>query len=344
MFNYLMLNISKEVKIGFVGLLLVFSVLFVFNFLKQNNYFSTNMLITAKFSNIEFLKKGSLVLMKGRPIGFVVAVYKTEEGLFVDLDIEGDTKIPLDATALIAELSLMGGRTVSINFEKECQQNCLESGAVIPGTVYTMKEQVEESVGPILQKVGQAIDSLTGSSGIDAMLQSAQESARGLAQTTEDLNLKMRQMSRSLPSSISRFRSVTAGMLSADQLKNKVQDALSNQQALAAFDTIVQNISSLTQEDIEAMTKMLYAAAEQLDKLPGYLVSSNKMLAKADTLLTGFKAKTAAFQVGSKGMPAKLLYQKEFKDSLNSSILKVSESLLGIRNQPQNYLSLKKKK
>jgi hypothetical protein len=68
------------------------------------------------------------------------------------------------------------------------------------------------------------------------------------------------------------------------------------------------------------------------------------MLAKADTLLTGFKAKTAAFQVGSKGMPAKLLYQKEFKDSLNSSILKVSESLLGIRNQPQNYLSLKKKK
>jgi hypothetical protein len=137
---------------------------------------------------------------------------------------------------------------------------------------------------------------------------------------------------------------VTAGMLSADQLKNKVQDALSNQQALAAFDTIVQNISSLTQEDIEAMTKMLYAAAEQLDKLPGYLVSSNKMLAKADTLLTGFKAKTAAFQVGSKGMPAKLLYQKEFKDSLNSSILKVSESLLGIRNQPQNYLSLKKKK
>ena len=140
-----MLNNSKEVKIGFVGLLLVFSVLFVFNFLKQNNYFSTNMLITAKFSNIEFLKKGSLVLIKGRPIGFVVAVYKTEESLFVDLDIEGDTKIPLDATALIAELSLMGGRTVSINFEKECQQNCLESGAVIPGTVYTMKEQIEDS-------------------------------------------------------------------------------------------------------------------------------------------------------------------------------------------------------
>ena len=143
------------------------------------------MLITAKFNNIEFLKKGNLVLLKGRPIGYVVAVYKTQESLMVDMDIEGDTKIASDATAVIAELSLMGGRTISINFEKECEQDCLQSGAVIPGTVYTMKEQVEAAAGPMLEKVGRVIDTLTSPSGIDAMLQQAQESVKGLATTTD---------------------------------------------------------------------------------------------------------------------------------------------------------------
>ena len=301
------------------------------------------MLITAKFNNIEFLKKGNLVLLKGRPIGYVVAVYKTQESLMVDMDIEGDTKIASDATAVIAELSLMGGRTISINFEKECEQDCLQSGAVIPGTVYTMKEQVEAAAGPMLEKVGRVIDTLTSPSGIDAMLQQAQESVKGLATTTDGFNKKMRKMAASLPGSVRSFRSMTDAMLSSKALQDNLKAAIDNQNALASFDTLVSNLAALSPEDIESMTQLLYTAAEQLDKLPDYIIRSNKLLAKADTVLDDFNATFLKYQAGQKGQIAKMLHQKSYKDSLNSSIQKISETLLGVRNHPEDYLSLKKK-
>jgi ABC-type transporter Mla subunit MlaD len=340
------LNFSKEVKIGFVGLILVFSILYLFNFLKQNNAFSTNMIITAKLENIEFLKKGNLVLIKGRPYGYVVAVYKVGDDLFVDMDIEGAAQIPPSAKAVISELSLLGGRTISIVYEGLCSDNCLVDGDIIPGEVYTMKEQVAIAAEPVLQKFGKFADTLMSPAGMKAMLDNAYASLSNLSKTTKGLEEKMKGMSRTLPASINNFKALTESFLNtdADQLKNDALSSVGDEKTQLALDSLINNLASLSQEDIDAMTKILYTAAGQLEKLPPMILKGEKAIENADKKLSALENKINGFQKGASGTIPKLLYNADFKDSLNNSIQNASQKIHDIRVHPELNISLKKKK
>ncbi len=340
------MNFSKEVKIGFVGLVLVFSIMYLFNYLKQNNAFSTNMIITAKLENIEFLKKGNLVLIKGRPYGYVVAVYKVGDDLFVDMDIEGEAQIPSSAKAVISELSLLGGRTISISYQGQCNENCLKNGDVIPGEVYTMKEQIAIAADPVLRKFGKMADTLMSPEGMNAMLNNAYASLSNLSKTTKRLEEKMKGMSRTFPASVTNFKVLTESFLNsdADQLKNDALSSVGDENTPLALDSLINNLASLSQEDIDAMTKILYTAAGQLEKLPPIIEKGEKAIANADQKLTALENKINGFQKGASGTIPKLLYNADFKDSLNNSIQNATQKIRDIREHPELNISLKKKK
>lgn len=338
------MEISKEAKIGLIGFIVFSTTLFIFNYLNRQNVFSRNLIITAEFKDLNYIRKGEMVLIKGREYGKVVAIYKEGERLLVDLDIEPDTRIPKTATAVISELSLMGGHTVSIMYDKACIEGCLESGDVIPGSVYTLKEQVAEGAGPILKNIGNLADTIAGPNGMDKVLKQAYSSLHSLKKTTNKTNSQLSGLKKTFPKDIKGFRELTAALLSAKADNSKVlaENMASTREMAMALDTLLNNLSSLTQADIDSMTQLLYTAYDAAQKVPQQLESLKTNVAKADNVLDSLELSLAPYQRGQKGTVPKLLYSEPFKEDTQQSIQDLSKQVKDIRENPKKYLSLKK--
>lgn len=332
------LKISKEAKVGIIGFVALFTTLFTFNYLNRQNVFSRNLILKAQFKDIEFLKKGNPVYIKGREAGKVVAIYKEGDILWVDLDIEPASKIPPTAKAIITELSFLGGRMVTLNYSGDCKGDCLTTGAIIQGEVSNMKMQAAAVAEPILKSFGKIADTLMGPNGMNKMLEDAYTSAAGLAKTTKGFGNKMRGMNRTLPSTIRSFKDLTKSLLNGEV---NAADVSSTREMAMALDSLVNNLSSLTQEDIDAMTKILYTLSDQAKALPKNVEKGTLMLAKADKTLDSLNMKVTPYLEGASGMVPKLLYDADYKDSLNNSIQNASQKLRDIREHPEENLSLK---
>lgn len=336
------MEISKEAKIGLIGFVVLSATLFIFNYLNRQNIFSRNLIITAEFKDLNFIKKGEMVLIKGREYGKVVAIYKEGERLLVDLDIEPDTKIPKTATAVISELSLMGGHTISIMYDKACEVDCLESGDVIPGTVYTLKEQVAEGAAPLLKSIGNLADTIAGPNGMDKVLQQAYASLNNLKKSTNKTNKQLGGLQRTFPKDIKGFREMTDALLGARANNSKVlaENMASTREMALALDSLLNNLSSLTQADIDSMTQLLYTAYEAAQKVPQQVESLKANVAKADNVLDSLEMSLAPYQRGQKGTVPKLLYEETFKEDTQQSIQDLSKQVKDIRENPKKYLSL----
>lgn len=336
------MGVTKEAKIGIIGCVVLATVLFTFNYLNRKNVFSQNLIITAEFKNLDYIKKGEVVLIKGREAGKIVSIYKEGKRLLVDLDIEPDTKIPPTAKAVISELSLLGGRSISIVYEGTCTDNCLESGAVIQGTVYTMKEQVAESATPILKRIGNLADTIAGPNGMQQVLDNAYASLNSLRKTTADAKGQLRGLNRSLPADIRGFRDLTAALLGATPNNSAViaENVSSNRAMALALDTLLTNLSSLSQADIDSMTQLLYTAYDAAQKVPEQLKAARGMTTKANTVLDSLEESLKAYQKGAEGTIPELLYSQALRDSTQQSIRDLSKQIKAIKENPENYLSL----
>jgi ABC-type transporter Mla subunit MlaD len=333
------LEISKEVRIGFIGFIVLFATLFTFNYLNRSNIFSRNLIIKAKFNDLEFLKKGDPVHLRGKQYGTVVAIYKEGEILWVDLDIDPATKIPRNAKAVITELSLLGGRMVTINSTGVCEGDCLQDGDIIPGEVVNMKSQVTAMAEPILKSFGKIADTLMGPDGVNGMIEKAYASAASLAKTTKSFEHKMRGMNRTLPGTIKNFKELTASLLDGEV---NTSDVTSTREMAMALDSLLDNLSSLSQKDIDEMTEILYTLGTQAKAMPETIKKAEGILANADKTLDSLNLKIAPYQKGASGMVPKLLYDEAYKDSLSAGIQNGSEKLRDIRQHPEENLSLKK--
>lgn len=333
------MKISKEVRIGFIGFVVLFATLFTFNYLNRANIFSRNLIIKAKFNDLEFLKKGDPVYLRGKQYGTVVTIYKEGDILWVDLDIDPATKIPRNAKAVITEFSLLGGRMVTINSTGVCEGDCLQSGDIISGEVVNMQSQVTAMAEPILKKFGAIADTLMGPNGVNRMIEKAYASAASLAKTTKGFEHKMRGMNKTLPGTIKSFKELTASLLDGNVNTSEVS---SSREMAMALDSMVNNLSSLSQKDIEEMTKILYTLGDQAKGMPKMIEKAEGMLANADKTLDSLNLKMAPYQKGASGMVPKLLYDEAYKDSISASVQNGSEKLRAIRKNPEENLSLTK--
>lgn len=331
--------IKKEVIIGVVGLAILGATIFAFHYLKQTNLFSRNLIITARFLDLEFIKKGDIVLMKGMECGRVSDIYQKDGQLFLDMDIDPNTKVPPTAKAVISELSLLGGRTVSIVYSGSCSNNCLKTGAIIPGEINNMKTQVAAFALPILEKIGGFADTLMTPNGMKKILDKAGASMKSLSISTQNFENKMQGMNKTLPGTVKNFKDLTAMLISAEANQ---EDATAKQ--LLALSGQVKKLSTMSQADIEKMTKILYTANSQTKNLPAQIAKGQKALDKADKMLDSLNLKLAGLEKGKPGMIPKLLYDKPFKDTLLMKIDTVSAKIKDIRENPQNNITLRKKK
>ena len=111
---------SKELKTGFVAVVVIALFIWGFNFLKGENIFAKNQRhFFVEYNNIQGLKKSSSVTINGLQVGSVVDIkFNTDPDkkgtLIVELLIENDFQFSKSSIAKIYSASLMGGQSLAI--------------------------------------------------------------------------------------------------------------------------------------------------------------------------------------------------------------------------------------
>jgi ABC-type transporter Mla subunit MlaD len=326
---------TKEVKVGIIGIVVFFTTLIVINYAKQQNLFSTNMIITARFDAIDYVKVGQPVYTNGRVMGQVVAVSKEGDNLYLSLDLEPIDVLPKDTRASIYSESILGGTAIALLYDNPCSTGCLETGDIIEGTLDGLQQTVERTAKPILEKIGTVADKINNdSTGLDQSLAAAYASINALRKKTEGWKGSAYKASKTLPATIRNVREMTSGFSSSDIGADASQQA--------AIDSLLKTMSSLTQEDIDAMTKILYTAAEELPKVEPMVAKATAFLPTVNNKIDTVNQNLQNYFPGNDNMIAKLLHDEALKDTTQIKIQGISTTVGAIRKNPEKYISLKK--
>jgi phospholipid/cholesterol/gamma-HCH transport system substrate-binding protein len=153
---------SKELKIGFVGLLAI-SVLFVgINYLKGISFLDSSREFYAKYENISGLKSGSPVFVNGYQVGVVSKVSllaNDYQKLLVTVSIDKEFNIPVNSVLKIVNQDLMGSK--SINLVLGDVSTFAEFGdTLISGVEGSLQDEVSAQILPLKIKTEELISSI----------------------------------------------------------------------------------------------------------------------------------------------------------------------------------------
>lgn len=187
---------AKELKIGiFVVVILVVS-FFLINYLRGEDIFNNEYEVSGRYENVEGLVASAPVYIKGYKAGKVSSVnYLTEEGEFeVICSIANEFTFPQDSKMTIYAVDIMGGKGVRIDFG---QEEILAKDGQRLQTKFEMGllDGLGASIGPLLSKVENTLDSLTLIvSGVNKML--SDDNIASIARTLSSLERTMANVSK----------------------------------------------------------------------------------------------------------------------------------------------------
>ena len=108
---------NKEWKVGlFLAISLVVTAALVINFSKGTNPFTKTILLHLKTKNVDGLKRNSVVLMAGVPVGSISAIHLDTDTGWVTLDakIKAQYKIRADAKFFIETAGFLGDKYIGV--------------------------------------------------------------------------------------------------------------------------------------------------------------------------------------------------------------------------------------
>jgi phospholipid/cholesterol/gamma-HCH transport system substrate-binding protein len=156
------MKIANETKIGVLAVVAVAGLILGFNFLKGSSLFEHTKKIYAVFDNVEGMEISNAVQINGLQIGTVSAINESDkdlkQGIVVTILLKKDVHIPTNSVGVINS-GLISSSSIAIT--KGDANEYLENG----DTLDTKKKsnlfaQVEQSVNPVILKLGGTLQSL----------------------------------------------------------------------------------------------------------------------------------------------------------------------------------------
>lgn len=157
--------LTKEVKIGAMGIVALFLLVYGINYLKGIDIFRPSKYIYVNFSDINGLVKSSPVFANGYQLGLVSDIeynYKSPGHVVVEVELDEDAMIPVGSHAELVT-DMLGGFKLNLILNKETQQY-YSIGDTINGKVdYGMMKSFSKlmpKVESILPKIDTLLTSL----------------------------------------------------------------------------------------------------------------------------------------------------------------------------------------
>jgi phospholipid/cholesterol/gamma-HCH transport system substrate-binding protein len=186
-----------------VGILAVLITLFT---MTEPAMFRGRYIIYTAVANAGGMRRGDAVQMRGVPIGRVMTLKISKEGVRVQMEIEGEYKIPKDSHVEIKSGGLMSGMVVDV--VPGTADQYVKEGDVLPGSsgqgLGDITANLNEQVGVVLQRMQSLLSEET--------ISNVRASSGDLAATLRQLNQTVGEQRRQIDAITASMRRSTEGL------------------------------------------------------------------------------------------------------------------------------------
>ncbi len=167
------LKIRNEVKVGAVALVTILAFIYLYNYLKGKDLFTSTASYYVLYNDIGGLTESNPVEISGFKAGVVQSIHLVNDGsgrIFVELSISKDYKLPTGSIAEITPASLIAGMKIRILFGQG--PGFYTNRDTIPGKLAaSLFELIENEFIPVKDKISNLISNLDSAiTGINQIL------------------------------------------------------------------------------------------------------------------------------------------------------------------------------
>lgn len=303
------IKISNEVKVGATALLTIVAFIYLYNYLKGKDLFTSTASYYAYYNDIAGLTESNPVEINGFKAGVVQSINLVNDNsgrILVELSLKKGYNLPEGSVAEITSASLITGMKVRIVFGKG--PGIYKDGDTICGRLSEpILSKIETELLPVKDKISRLVDALDSAvSGINEVL---------TPQFTANIRSTMSNLDR------------TTGSLNA-VLGEKEKD-----------------IKSII-EDLSSFSAMLWANSGKMDTTIGNLRAITDSLASADLSGTFLRLKSALEETRDllsginegKGTAGQIVSNDTLYRNLTASLGSLDALLKDMKENPKRYV------
>lgn len=163
---------KKELKIGIFAVTVLAVSFFVLNYLRGKDIFNREAEYVSSYSNVEGLVASAPVYIKGYKAGKVTdVIYEaSEDKFYVTCSVSKQFAVPADSKMMIYSVDIMGGKGVRLDLG-DAVEMAADGDTLASGFEAGLMDGLSSEIGPLLSKVGMAVDSLSVTiSGVNGIL------------------------------------------------------------------------------------------------------------------------------------------------------------------------------
>ena len=163
---------KKELKIGIFAVTVLAVSFFVLNYLRGKDIFNREAEYVSSYSNVEGLVASAPVYIKGYKAGKVTdVIYEaSEDRFYVTCSVSKQFAVPADSKMMIYSVDIMGGKGVRLDLG-DAVEMAADGDTLASGFEAGLMDGLSSEIGPLLSKVGMAVDSLSVTiSGVNGIL------------------------------------------------------------------------------------------------------------------------------------------------------------------------------
>lgn len=300
------MKLSKETKVGIMGIFAIVMLYLGFHILKGSDIFSRTFKYNIIYDNIDGLTVSNPVLLNGLNIGRVQSIKLLQEKgnqLLVTIDIQKGIKIPAGSEALLADGGLLGGKVIHLSMGK--QPGFLSDGDTLIG-------KKEAGITALLQE--KALPVMTHA---DSLVRNLNKVVEGFSETGEILNQVLKNYNSTGTELQGFLNENRANLLAMTTNLNKLSVSLVE-----------------TEKELRPLLAKTGTFADSLNalRIGETLQGANNTIAELRQLLAGVEA--------GKGTAGKLLKDEVLYDNLNRTIVSLNKLMTNFREKPKRYIHL----
>lgn len=278
---------KKEFKLGLFTVIIMVASFFLINYLRGEDIFNREIELVSRYENVEGLVASAPVFIKGYKAGKVTeVVYDSEKEDFkVVCSVSKDFRIPSDSRMTIYSVDIMGGKGVRIDLGQS-EAAAQDGDDLTPAFEAGLMDGLAGSVGPLLEKVSNTLDSLSVTvSGVNRML--ADENQTAFRHTLAHLEKTMSNISSISASVEGKSDELEAFIDDLSVLSSKfggIADKLDT--TMGDVSSIVSSLDENNIKEIVSSFKSLLENINDPDGTIGKLLVDNSVYDSVDALLS----------------------------------------------------------
>jgi len=290
------MTISNETKIGVMAVVALAALILGFNFLKGSSLFQHTKKLYAVFDNVDGVELSNNVQINGLTIGSVSAINESDKdlthGIIVTITLKKDVHIPRNSVAEINS-GFISAATLTVN-KGDDTQFLVDGDTLLTKKKPNILSQVQESVNPIILKLGgtlTSLDSLIQTVGtlFDPRLKNNFSSIiANLAASTAQLQIMLNAQTGTLAQSLKNVNTFTANL------------AKNNDHITHTLENVEKTTSNLSAAKIPETVESLKAAVVEMQGLVSKLNTNNGtvgMLLNDKRLYQNLEGTTRSLQI-----------------------------------------------